>query len=72
MLRIPQKQDDIKINVNSNDLFISLNNYLRYLVKATRIDMNVPIIFYEASCFLNTSLVSLAVPAIRFVDIHTL
>lgn len=71
MLKIPQKKDAIK-NINSNHLLIPLNNYLEYMIEATRLNIHVPIMLYEASCFLNTCLVSLAVPAIRFVDIHTL
>lgn len=71
MLRIPQKKNVVKITVNSDHLFTSLNNYLKHLVEATGLNMNVPIIFSEASCFLNTCLISLAVPAITFVDILT-
>lgn len=46
--------------------------YLYLQTEATRLNMHVPIIHYEASCFLNTCSVSLAVPAFRFVDSHTL
>lgn len=54
MLRIPQKKNAIKINITSNHLFMSSKNYLKYLIEATGLNIRVPIMLYEATCFLST------------------